>query len=142
VIARNYQRYYNDAWLRVVAKFNRGEIQIPPELNWRTVLGQRTDAYARARLRNFLAREGIPEGPGEDVLVNRFLRDPSGSGAYRIPDVRINSEQLILDGTIGVKTPTTPQIVDFVNFSGGFGVRVIRPQVGPLSGSGTSGSTP
>ncbi len=133
VIAANYQRYYNDAAERVVNSFNRGEIAIPSGANWRQVLGQRIDAIARARLRVFLAREGVPEGPGTEVLVNRFLRDPSGSGRYRIPDVRLEGSQLILEGTIGNKTLADPQIVEFIQFSGGYKVQIVRPQTGPLS---------
>ena len=61
----------------------------------------------------------IPEGPGTDVLVNRWLRDPSGSGAYRVPDVRLMRTGKILDGTIGDKTMSSPQVQDFINLSGG-----------------------
>jgi len=135
-IIANYQRYYNDAWQATVQRFNRGKIVIPEGMHWKTVLGRETDAIARARLRRFLAREGIPEGHGADVLVNRWLRDPSGSGAYRIPDVRLPNSRTILDGTIGSKTPTSPQIIDFRNFSGGDEVLIVRPQVGPMFGGG------
>jgi hypothetical protein len=96
-------------------------------MKWRTVLGQHTDSIARNRLLKFLEREGIPEGPGTDVLVNRWLRDPSGSGKYRIPDLRLNTTGTILDGTIGGKTMSSPQIQDFIQFSGGDKVIIIRP---------------
>jgi RHS repeat-associated protein len=126
-IINNYQRYYSEAWSQVVNDFNKGNITIPAEMNWKTVLGQRTDAIARNRLINFLRREGIPEGPQTDVLVNRWLRDPSGSGKYRIPDVRLKTTRTILDGTIGNKTVTSPQIQDFIQFSGGDNVIIIKP---------------
>jgi hypothetical protein len=132
VIAANYQRYYNEAAKAVVDRFNAGRIQIPAGVDWHTVLGQEIDSIARNRLRNYLAREGIAEGPGTDVLVNRWLRDPSGSGAYRIPDVRLVRGRLILDGTIGSKTLASPQIRDFVNFSGGYRVIIVRPQLPPF----------
>jgi len=96
-------------------------------MNWRTVLGQRVDSIARNRLLNYLKREGIPEGPGTDVLVNRWLRDPSGSGKYRIPDLRLKKTEIILDGTIGGKTMSSPQIQDFIQFSGGDKVIIIKP---------------
>jgi hypothetical protein len=37
----------------------------------------------------------------------------------------------ILDGTIGEKTLLSPQIQDFINFSGGNNVIIVRPTVGP-----------
>jgi hypothetical protein len=63
VIAANYQRYYNEAASRAIARFNAGKITVPSGTNWRQVLGQRIDT-ARNRLLNFLDREGIAEGPG------------------------------------------------------------------------------
>ncbi|MCI5132889.1 MAG: hypothetical protein D3904_15580, partial [Candidatus Electrothrix sp. EH2] len=117
--------YYGYYWGE---SFNNGNITIPSGMHWKTLLGQKTDAAARSRLRNFLSREGIPEGSSADVLVNRFLRDPSGSGKYRIPDVRLKKTGTILDGTIGNKTSNTPQIRDFINFSGGDNVLIIKPR--------------
>ena len=81
-IAAAYQRYYNEAWLDQVRRFNQGQISVPAGLNWRAVLGQRVDKAARVRLKRFLAREGIAEGPGANVLVNRWLRDLTGTGTY------------------------------------------------------------
>jgi RHS repeat-associated protein len=128
IITSTYERYYAEAGEAAVQRFNAGRLKIPSGQNWRQALGQWIDARARVRLRRFLTREGIPEGPGQDVLVNRWLRDPSGSGLYRIPDVRLMGSQRILDGTIGAKTAQTPQVVDFTTFSGGFDVRLVRPQ--------------
>ncbi|MCK6681265.1 MAG: hypothetical protein L6R30_02470 [Thermoanaerobaculia bacterium] len=133
VIASNYQRYINDAAEAVVKRFNQGKVSIPEGMDWRTVLGQRIDAEARYRMLRFLERENIAEGPGAEVLVNRWLRDPSGSGNYRIPDLMLKRKKLILDGTIGSKTQSSPQIVDFKSFSDGYEVVIVRPQSGPLS---------
>ncbi len=133
-VASNYQRYYNEGWLSAVSRFNEGKITIAPGQSWRTVLGGRTDAFARERLLRYLAREGITEGPGGDVLINRWLRDLTGSGAYRIPDVMVPGSRLILDGTIGNKTQQTPQVLDFIRFSGGYEVRIVTPEVGPVFG--------
>jgi hypothetical protein len=94
------------------------------------VLGQEVDSIARTRLRLYLTREGISEGHGTSVLVNRRLNDPSGSGKYRVPDVRLEDSRLIMDGTIGGKTPNSPQVRDFRIFSGGYQVRIIRPGKG------------
>ena len=132
-IATNYQRYIDEAAAEVIKQFNRGSISIPEGMPWQTVIGQRIDAAARARLRRFLGREGIAEGPGMDVLVNRRLNDPTGSGLYRIPDLKLDRSRRILDLTIGEKPPGTPQLRDFEDFSGGFDVEVLRPQTGPLS---------
>ena len=130
LIAANYQRYYTEAWQQVVRRFNQGKISIPSRVHWRTVLGQEVDSIARTRLRLYLTREGISEGHGTSVLVNRRLNDPSGSGKYRVPDVRLDDSRLIMDGTIGGKTPNSPQVRDFRIFSGGYQVRIIRPGKG------------
>jgi RHS repeat-associated protein len=125
-----YQDFYNAGWQQTVANFNQGRITVPAGLSWETVLGQRTDAAARDMLRDYLSAQGIPEGPGGSVLVNRRLYDPSGSGGYRIPDVRIPGANLILDGTIGTKTPATPQVQDFMNW-GNNRVNIVPPTVLP-----------
>src|SRR5258708_9521688 len=95
-------------------------------MNVRTVIGREIDAIARGRLRNFLDRVGIAE-PSSDILVNRWLRDPSGSGKYRIPDVNLPNSQRILEGTIAEKTSSTPQVVDIRDYSGGSRVDIIKP---------------
>jgi hypothetical protein len=128
IIINNYQRYYNEAWVQVIKDYNAGNIKIPTGLHWKTTLGQRVDTIVRNRLRNYLKREGIAEGPEMEVLVNRWLRDPSGSGQYRIPDVKLNQTSIILDGTIGSKTLNDAQIQDFIIYSDGFRVFIIRPK--------------
>ncbi|HWX22414.1 MAG TPA: DUF6531 domain-containing protein [Candidatus Binatia bacterium] len=129
-VTANYQRYYNEEWVKVVDRFNQGKTVVPAGMNWETVLGQKVDAAARARTLLFLEREGVQEGPGNQILVNRWLRDPTGSDAYRIPDLRIPGEGVIIEGTIGDKTFASPQIQDFINFSGGNRVVIIRPTIG------------
>jgi hypothetical protein len=75
-------------------------------------------------------QEGFNEGPGSIIQVNRWLRDPAGSGAYRIPDVRIPGARLSLDGTIGWKDATTPQLFDIRAFSGD-NILIVKPtQIG------------
>jgi RHS repeat-associated protein len=133
LIAAKYQQYYNEAAAVAVRDFNLGEVRIPAGTNWRQALGQRVDDAARRQLRGLLRREGIPEGPLEAVKINRWLRDPSGSGRHRIPDVMLDESRRILDGTIGDKALTDPQSVDFRAFSGGYDVTLVRPQTGPLS---------
>ncbi len=129
-VSTSYQQFYNEAWQQTAARFNQGEIVVPAGQSWQTILGRETDAAARAQMRMFLQREGISEGAGGQVLLNRRLNDPSGSGAYRIPDVNIPGAGLILDGTIGTKTIMTPQIQDFINWSGSR-VNIVSPTVLP-----------
>ena len=66
-------------------------------------------------------------GPNHPLMqVNKRLYDPSGSGAYRIPDLRVNNH--VFDLTIGEKfAGQTSQVDDFINFSGGARVIIIRP---------------
>jgi RHS repeat-associated protein len=131
LIINAYQRYYNEGWQAVVQRFLAGKIKIPAGQNWKTILGRELDGYARARLRAFLEREGISEGRGMDVLLNRYLRNPADPSDYRIPDVRLLRTGTILDGTIGEKTMNTPQIQDFIRFSGGNKVIIIKPEIRP-----------
>ena len=122
-----YQRYTNDAYTAVMDAHERGRLSIPDGMSPETIIGQRTDAIARIRMSRWLENEGISEGPGSTVQLNRWLRDPSGSGNYRIPDVRIPDANLIMDGTIGFKWQTTPQVADFYSFSGGSRITIVRP---------------
>jgi RHS repeat-associated protein len=117
-----YQQFYDQAYGRVQARVARG--LMPNDL---TKIGQVVDSRARSAMRRWLAREDIAEGPGQVIQINRWLRDPAGSGAYRIPDVRIPSANIVFDGTIGWKSTTTPQIIDFRGFSGGNNVMIVRP---------------
>jgi hypothetical protein len=131
VVATAYRNAYDEAWQTVVAEFNAGGISMRPEVSWKTVLGRRADQIARLELKRFLGAAGIAEGPGEQVLVNRWLRDPLGSEARRVPDLMLRASRKILDGTIGSKSPTGPQILDFIRFSGGYDVEIVAPRYGP-----------
>jgi hypothetical protein len=130
-----YQQFYDEAWQATAADFNRGEIVIPAGQHWKTVLGAETDLAARANLKIWLRQQGISEGAAAQVAVNRWLRDPSGTGLYRIPDVRLPQEGMIFDGTIGGKSPNCPQILDFMKFSQGDAVMIVRPQTSPKVGN-------
>ncbi|HEY6332342.1 MAG TPA: RHS repeat-associated core domain-containing protein, partial [Blastocatellia bacterium] len=135
IIAARYQNYYTEGARRAVWEFNSGRTTVPVGTNWKQIIGQRVDQIARNRLRAFLWQQQIPEGPGTNVLVNRWLRDPLGSGNYRVPDLMLPRSRLILEGTIGSKTAASPQIVDFSNFSGGFKIDIIRPSIPPFGGN-------
>lgn len=122
-----YQRYTDEAYTAASDAYAKGRLVVPEGMSADTIIGQRTDAIARIRMSRWLDSEGISEGPGEAMQLNRWLRDPAGSGSYRIPDVRIPDANLIMDGTIGFKWQTTPQVMDFYNFSGGSRITIVRP---------------
>lgn len=110
-----------------IASQNASQGLIP---NTSRAIGSDTDAFARVGLRDWLTNvEGIDEGPGKIIQVNRRLYDPLGSGAYRVPDVYIPGSQTILDGSISFKTGASPQIIDFGRFSGGAKTTIIAPSV-------------
>jgi len=123
-----YQRYTDDAYDAALRAEAKGRLVIPEGVARETVIGQKVDRAAQARLKNWIRSEGIGEGAGELTSVNRWLRDPSGSGSYRIPDFRIDGAGSIMDGTIGYKWSNTPQVRDFFNFSQGSNVTIVRPQ--------------
>lgn len=125
-VFERYQQFYDMAFARVQARVAAGRLSGDA-----LTVGNRTDAIARSALRRWLASsEGIVEGPGRIIQVNRWLRDPS-SAAFRIPDVRIPGANIIFDGTIGTKTSVMSQVVDFRSFSGGNNIVIVRPtQIG------------
>ncbi len=103
------------------------------------VIGTEVDKYARTGLRRWLLNgEGIQEGPGRIIQVNRYLYDPLGSGAYRIPDVYIPGARSIYDATIAEKSIGLPQTIDFRAFSRGGNVTITRPST--LITPGATGS--
>jgi hypothetical protein len=121
-----YQQFYNEAWQKTVQAFVAGDINISTGQKLMTVLGQRTDAAVRMAMNNWVSAEGL----SDQVIINRRLYDPLGSGRYGIPDVYVPSENLILEGTIGTKTMNTPQIQNFLNWTGGR-VQIINPTIVP-----------
>lgn len=128
-----YQRYVDDAYEAALRAEARGILSVPEGLSRETVLGQRVDRAARFRMKRWLRSEGINEGPGSVVQVNRWLRDPAGSGAYRIPDLRIPGAESIMDATIGQKGFSLLQIQEFHSFSYGNRITIVRPTL--LGGS-------
>jgi hypothetical protein len=121
-----YQGFYDQADAVVQRQVAAGNIANDP-----LTVGRVTDARARYMFRQWLRSEGmVYDGPGAAVNVNRRLYDPLGSGAYRVPNVRIPGANLSFDGTLAVappKTAATPQIRDFRTFSGGDNVIVVQP---------------
>lgn len=120
-IGNAYQGFYREAYQYWSA---RG-VSVRPGQNATTVLGQRIDARARLALIDWAESQGLGEAQG--LFINRRLYDYVGSGRFRIPDVRYEPGMMIWDGTIGHKTPFTPQVQDFSQFSRGYDVRIVTP---------------
>jgi hypothetical protein len=122
-----YQAFYDQGYALALDRAEQGLI-----VNRPLVIGNATDMYARYGLRDWLVNvEGIEEGSGQIIQVNRRLYDPFGSGDYRVPDVYIPGSKTILDGSMQFKTSSMPQISDYRTFSGGANVVVIRPSAAP-----------
>lgn len=96
--------------------------------NPNTRVGDYVDRYSATEYKSWLSSEGLSEGAGEFVQMNRWLRDPGGSGLYTRPDIRIPSSGNILDATVGWKWSTDTQIMRFNSFSGGERITIVRPQ--------------
>jgi len=97
---RRYQQYVDEAYDDAVRAENEGMLTG----NRNTRVGNFVDQTSRADMRAWLQSEGIPEGAGNLVQLNRWLRNPTGSGYVR-PDVQVPG--LILDATVGNKPPGT-----------------------------------
>jgi hypothetical protein len=126
---RRYQQFTDDAYDVALAAERDG--LLPG--NASTRIGDFVDRDTRFRMAEWLLREGIPEGAGNSVQLNRWLRNPDGSGEYVRPDVQLPGA--IMDATVGRKTPNTPQIVRNAAYSGGKPTTIVRPS--QLGGSCT-----
>ena len=122
-----YQGFVDDGYSAAQQALQNGKLQVPSGISQNTVLGQFTDQYARTAMNEWLDSEGIDEGAGELIQVNRYLYDPAGSGSYRIPDVSIPGANQIYDATLGFKSWSTPQIQGFYQYSGGSNITIVRP---------------
>jgi len=126
-VTTKYQTLYDEHYAGTMQLVSRDLIPNDP-----LIIGKRTDALARVDLRDWLENiEGIKEGRGQIIQVNRRLYDPLGSGNYRMPDVYIPESQTILDGSLQFKTNTMAQITDYQAFSRGAKVIIIRPSGAP-----------
>ncbi|MGK6321430.1 hypothetical protein [Sphingomonas sp. DT-204] len=84
------------------------------------------DRFARDDLRLFAAEQGH----GADLVrINQRLYLEGNSGKYRVPDLYFPQSRLILDGTLGNKMLSTPQIIDFRVATGNAPIGIVRPQV-------------
>jgi hypothetical protein len=136
VLLRRYQAFYDEAYSQVLRRQAEGRLRIParmagdPQLE-RVYIGQLVDRTVRLDMRNWLAAQGIAEGPGGGVQVNRWLLDPMGSGRHCIPDLAIPGECTIIEGTLTEKTLSTRQIQDMLRFSEGHTIILVRPHHNP-----------
>jgi hypothetical protein len=117
----------DEGYARADQALQSGKLQVPAGVPEKTVLGQFTDDYARVGMKDWLADEGIDEGAGQLIQVNRYLYDPAGTGAYRIPDVSIPGANQIYDATLGLKSWSTPQVRGFYQYSNGSAITIVRP---------------
>jgi hypothetical protein len=126
---RRYQRYVDEAYDAAIEAERDGLLKG----NRNTRVGNFVDQESRIRLSDWLQSEGVPEGPDASAQLNRWLRNPSGSGDYVRPDVRLPG--LILDATVGMKPPGTLQLRLNAKYSQGTPITVVRPS--QLGGSYT-----
>ena len=119
-----YQGFVNDAYTSASAAEARGALRGNPN----TRVGTAVDRESALRFGNWLVHEGIAEGPGAMIQANRWLRDPTGSGLYVRPDLRIPGASVSLDATVGMKWSTDTQITRFSTYSIGDRITIVRPQ--------------
>lgn len=126
---RRYQQYTDEAYDAALAAEEEGLLRG----NASTRIGSFVDDRTRARMASWFDYEGIPEGPDALVQLNRWLRDPAGTGEYVRPDVQLPGA--ILDATVGRKSPDSRQLVRNDAYSGGKPTTIVRPS--QLGGSCT-----
>ncbi len=122
-VLATYQRFYNEEVGATMKAIESGRMRVPKGLDTRTFAGNRADAAVTDRMKIWVEEQGL----SQDVLLNRRITDPVGVGKVRRPDIRIPSENTIIDGTIGIKTLRTPQIRDFISYTQGNTVIIVRP---------------
>ena len=121
-VGAKYQQLVDQGYANTMDLVARGLVENDP-----MVIGSKVDVYARAGMRDWLLQvEGIQEGPGRIIQINRRLYNPAGAG-YRIPDVYVPGARSVYDATIAEKTVSLPQTIDFRAFSGGGNVTIVRP---------------
>lgn len=118
---KRYQKHVDAAYEDATSAESEGLLRG----NKNTRVGDFVDRQSREGFLDWLDSEGVAEGPDGLVKVNRWLRDPSGSGKYVRPDVQLPG--LNMDATVGKKPPGTPQIEKNAEFSGGSPTTVVRP---------------
>jgi hypothetical protein len=123
-----YQARYTSAYERGLAKVDAelaaGEIGAPLGQPAHLFKANRVDAFARADLKAFALGQGHGTGL---VRINQRLYLQGTSGPYRVPDLYFPQSKTIFDGTLGTKSLTTQQIVDFRAATDNAPVGIVRP---------------
>lgn len=124
-----YQARYISAYERglaqVEADLTSGRIKAPLGQPEHLFKAGQVDGIAREDLKLFAQSRG--DGP-DVVRINQRLYLEGNSGKYRIPDVYFPQSRVILDGTLGTKTLSTKQIIDFRTATNGGNIGIIRPE--------------
>ncbi len=124
-LGTRYQGFVDDAYIAGQRLESRGRLSGNPN----TRLGDYVDRISASRLQAYLKSEGVVEGSGKLVEMNRWLRDPAvGSKLYVRPDVRISAAGRIYDATVGYKAYDSTQITRFGQYSNGDLITVVRPK--------------
>lgn len=122
-VGARYQGFVDDAYVAAQKLESLGLLRG----NANTRVGNYVDRISARDLKAYLRSEGVSEGAGRLVEMNRWLRDPNGSGLYVKPDVRIAAAGRIYDATVGFKAYNSAQMVRFGQYSGGNRITVVRP---------------
>lgn len=126
-VLTEYQKSYDLAAANFERDLAAQSIKKPDNLNFTTWAGGRIDNEARGRMNAFQQLSGIG-----DLIVNKRLYVPDGIKDYRIPDLFVPGERTVIDGTIGTKGLTTPQIQDFFNSGKVDRVILVAPKQNPV----------
>jgi hypothetical protein len=122
-----YQDAYNSAAAAFKRDLDAGAISAPNGLNFNTWAGNRIDDFARMDMKAWKIAEGM-----DDLRVNQRLSSNAGIKDYRVPDLFLPGERTVIDGTIGIKGLTTPQIQDFFNSGKVDRVILVSPNQRPI----------
>jgi hypothetical protein len=126
-VLRAYQSAYDDAAVAFKRDLDAGAISKPNNLRFETWAGNRIDSLARDEMLTFKQINNF-----NNLLVNRRLDSNGGIKDYRIPDLFLPGERTVIDGTIGTKGLTTPQIQDFFNSGKVDRVILVAPHQKPV----------
>jgi hypothetical protein len=123
-----YQARYAAAYERGLIQVDRdilsGDLIAPAAQPAHLFRANRIDDFARRDLRRF----ALERGDGDDLVrINQRLYINGVDGKFRIPDLYFPQSQTIFDGTLGTKSLTTPQIMDFRSATGNMPVGIVRP---------------
>ena len=130
VVGARVQGFTDGAFPVVLGLEARGALRGNPS----TRIGTRLDRIVNQDIRDFLNVEGITEGPGQLIQLDRRLVDPAGSGTFVRPDVRIPLANRTFEVTVADKRFNGSQLQGFLNFSND-NVTIIRPAGLPDRGS-------